>query len=550
MFEKLKSLFGKRPEQSAPPAPASAPAPSQARPSAPSPAPSPAKPGASAAPIASVPAGETIALPLKSILNHLSPELQAFASRKPSAQDNVNAPLNRVLEQLAKGNVRFTFGELKQMSPAGIFSGGDEHDQTLIVFPLQDVLAKVNPSHLKLRPGQSRIDVPDDIKPVFGKDGKPSEPQEASAPTPAAAAPAPAPTAPPAPKPAAAAPAPFTPITPLAPAPAPKPPAPAPPPAVPLPPPPAQPIKPMAPLPDPAKLMPKPAAAAPIAQPPGEAGRLVVSFESFFASIPEVIRNDFGGQCPAGVGFYIPVEIVDPMMKKGKVVFPWSELRGWSRPAIDASVGAIHAGTPVEIPLKIVIPQFMAARKPAAGPQKTVSVAENIPDVFAAKIAATAAPAAPAAAPAAPAPAAPAPAPAPVASAPAPAAPRSNLLGEIFGQPAKQDWSHAEIAQNTAKLPGVAGAIIAMPDGLKVASQLPPEISADGFAGFMPAIFSRVGQYTKDLSLGETTQIKVQMGAKPLYIFKTAKLFFAVLGRAGEAVPEAKLEKIATQLDQ
>jgi len=46
-------------------------------------------------------------------------------------------------------------------------------------------------------------------------------------------------------------------------------------------------------------------------------------------------------------------------------------------------------------------------------------------------------------------------------------------LAELFGQPDKRNWTPNEIVKNTAKLPGVAGALIALQDGLLVAKGNP-----------------------------------------------------------------------------
>ena len=140
------------------------------------------------------------------------------------------------------------------------------------------------------------------------------------------------------------------------------------------------------------------------------------------------------------------------------------------------------------------------------------------------------------------------PAPAPPKPAPAAAPAEPATLGEIFGQPDKKNWTPAEVIPRTASLPGVAGALLAMQDGLLVNSQLPPNLRGETMAAFLPQVFGRLNQYTKEIQLGEPSSIEVRVGGVPFAIFKSGNIYFAVLGRAGESLPEAQLQIIATQL--
>lgn len=266
---------------------------------------------------------------------------------------------------------------------------------------------------------------------------------------------------------------------------------------------------------------------------------MILPFAAVLPGLPDPLKGELAGLAEASLA--LKVGELEPMMKKGRVSFPWKQLRPLIVPAPAATLGAAHDETAVDVPLKLVIPHFMAGRKPAPA-QKQVTVDQSIPDVFAGKTAAPAAPPAPALTPAPAAQAAP---PAPAAPAPAP-----SKLGQIFGQPAKAAWTPVEIVQATAKLSGVAGALIATPDGLGVASQLPPGLSGDAMSGFLPEIFNRINQYTKDLKLGETNSISVQVGKQPLEIRRTGKLYFAALGQAGQSLPSEKLSAIAIELEQ
>ncbi len=256
--------------------------------------------------------------------------------------------------------------------------------------------------------------------------------------------------------------------------------------------------------------------------------------DTVFASWPEDLKGELTKHNASTLSLTLPLDQVEPMMRKGKILFTWSQLRAWTTPALPSSVGANRDGDNLELPLKIIIPLFMAARKPGASPQqKTIAVDQNIPDVFAGKSPAAAA----AAAPAAPAPvaaaapvAAPAPAPAPVAATPAPATGPADLVAKV------------------ATFANVSGVVLASPEGLKVAAQLPPEFNADAFAGFVVAMFSRMNQFTGDLKLGEPQVVSVQTNSRNLVIIKSGRTFLAVIGKPDASLAIDDLKKLAATL--
>ena len=121
-------------------------------------------------------------------------------------------------------------------------------------------------------------------------------------------------------------------------------------------------------------------------------------------------------------------------------------------------------------------------------------------------------------------------------------------FGEIFGQPEKKHWTLAEVTQKTATLRGVAGAVLGSMDGLLVAGTWPNDVKGDAVAAFLPQIFSRLLHFTKELKLDEPSNVTLMIGNVPLQIFKAGTSFFTVIGRAGENLPKAQLNAIATRL--
>jgi predicted regulator of Ras-like GTPase activity (Roadblock/LC7/MglB family) len=107
-----------------------------------------------------------------------------------------------------------------------------------------------------------------------------------------------------------------------------------------------------------------------------------------------------------------------------------------------------------------------------------------------------------------------------------------------------------EIVTRAMALPGVAGAVVALYDGLLIAGQVPPDSDADTLAAFLPQIFARTGQSTKELHMGELNNLSFTVGNVSWKIFRVSAVYLAVFGRAGEALPAAPLAALAGQLDR
>jgi len=96
----------------------------------------------------------------------------------------------------------------------------------------------------------------------------------------------------------------------------------------------------------------------------------------------------------------------------------------------------------------------------------------------------------------------------------------------------------------------VDGALIALPDGLLVASHIPSSMNADTIAAFLPQIFAKVSQCTRELRLGELNNLNFTVGNIPWKIFRVGSIYFAAFGRPGEAMPTGQLAGIAAELDR
>jgi predicted regulator of Ras-like GTPase activity (Roadblock/LC7/MglB family) len=413
----------------------------------------------------------------------------------PTAQVTGSFPLpvSSALKQLPTGVVRVRFAQIRQAAPSGTFGPDTSLDDTLVELPLSKIIAAMNPALMARRAGQSRVEVPADVSGVFGPKSTHIAPTPVTAPLPA-------------------------PIPPLVSAP-------------------VAPFRAPAPIP---ALVPA-AASIPIVSAPMALGDgVTVKLSSIYEMWPEPVRQEISQSRWNEASVSLPMNRLEAAMKTGRVTFPWGDLSQW----LDApppSAPSPNRETYVELPLKVIAPLFLSHRK-SPGAQTKLVVAENLPDVF--NIAGqTAAPTIPVP----PAPLAPVALPVPPPT-PAPLLPPASVLGDIFGQPTKKDWSPAEIAQKVGSLPGVVGSLIAMSDGLLVAGQLPAPLKSETMAAFLPQLFGRLAHYSTEIQLGQLNAVTLQAGTVPCIIFKTGTTYLAVLGKSGEPLPGLQLQRIAAEL--
>jgi predicted regulator of Ras-like GTPase activity (Roadblock/LC7/MglB family) len=83
-----------------------------------------------------------------------------------------------------------------------------------------------------------------------------------------------------------------------------------------------------------------------------------------------------------------------------------------------------------------------------------------------------------------------------------------------------------------------------------VASRIPAELNGDTLAAFLPQIFSKVSQCTKELRMGDLNNLNFTVGNVPWKIFRVNAIFFAAFGRVAEALPTAQLAALAAELDR
>jgi predicted regulator of Ras-like GTPase activity (Roadblock/LC7/MglB family) len=285
------------------------------------------------------------------------------------------------------------------------------------------------------------------------------------------------------------------------------------------------------------------------------AASLVASGETMSVSLslitpgwPEAILQEIQQHNLSKARIELPIEVVEAKLRTGKADFAWQQLATWILGCPAAVLGSPHGATTLSLPLSVVAPMFLKKRGGAAPQRQPVSDL-GIPDVFATPgkpaAAETGSPAPVATAPAP----VPSPAPAPAPATPAPRKPAANLA-ELFGEPGKKSWTPKELVQGVKRLPGVAGSLIALQDGLLVAHSMPADWKTEAMAAFLPQIFGRINQYGKELNTGDAKAVAITTEAGTLQVYLAGIVYLAALGEPGASLPLGDLQLVAGELSR
>ncbi len=530
-------------------------------------------------------------------------DMRAKLAGGPAVGKTVQIPAETVITQLAFGMVKISFGELRRLAPGMFVNSGGELDGKPVNLPLAEILPRVHPTLLARRAAK-KVEVAAEIVGPFAERGKGFT--FTTQPLKAPAAPPPPPEDP-APEPAR----PIALVPPVAPRQVAPPASPNFPPRSITPassghsngnghvqPPsqfPSRSVTPAAPgsvhengngngnghglpmppslrliptngngnggsngtsVPPAAKLpvapVPMPAVSAPRAMPPPT---IFVSLGDLCEHWPEALKNEVLSSPLANANVPLDGSIILPGLKRGRVTMTWKQLRVLAQPSSAASP---QDNLELELPLKVIAPLFLAAQKNSAKSQSKVAVSTEIPDLFFGFPQSSAVPMAPTA-PILP----------PLPKPPEQKSQDTNYYvwgekGEVpqsdeaalrRGEVPQTDFmsrqAHPkEVVLRAATLPGVAGAVVAMQDGLRVASQVPAELNPDTLAAFLPQIFDRLNQSTRELRMGALNNINFTVGNVPWKIFRVNAVYFAAFGQAGEQLPSAQLAQLAAELDR
>jgi len=294
-----------------------------------------------------------------------------------------------------------------------------------------------------------------------------------------------------------------------------------------------------------------PAAPAPAAA-PQDGPKLPVPLAKIADSLPAEVRREITDVDVNATTMQLLMSQVELGLKTGKVLFTWNDMASSMEPPLPRPPSRSAGDLLVELPLRIMAPIFMAHHRANAN-QRKADVDETIPDLFgngvapapSSEVKKTVSSPVPAAAPATSAQRA------TTLSAPKPsvAQPEGPSLESIVGPEAKR-LAPKQIVANAAKLPGVTGALLAMSDGLPVTSALPATVKVDAVAAFLPQMFGRMSQYTKELELGALRHLTLSVEGGCWVIFKQQNIYFAACGKSGEAMPFNLLAQVAAELSK
>jgi len=548
---------------------------------------------------------DELQLPLQSILAAMPMDLRAKVMQAPPAGMMIAVPLEKILTQLAFGSVKIAFGELRKAAPGVFVNSGGEQDHKPVMLPLNEILTRLNPALLSRRSAQKQVEVTEDITGPFGAGGEGAKISVAAKPTPSTAIPPLRTTVPPSfsfaargitPAPSATTPPPPRQFMPHVPTPATGAATPPPRPFMPHAPTPGTTFvmprsngapKPVAPIPSPAPQIPvEPVEPAAISTP---LATISAPLAALSENWPEGLRLEIRQSNLADAQVLLPANLIEPALKRGRVTFTWRNLRPLIQPTPPPA--SVHDGIELELPLNVIAPLFFARQKTAPRPQAVKPPPAEIPNLFFGfPQPETPQPKPPPARMPDPQPEPPArmpdpqpkplarmpelppirPASKPVDAKPVDAklsdtnyyiwsdtaeAPRVDETEYKRAQRPATDFSSRyttpnEVVVRAMELPGVAGALVALPDGLKVASQIPSDFNADTLAAFLPQIFDRVSQSTKELRMGALNNFNFTVGNVPWKIFRVNAVYFAAFGRAGEALPTVQLAALAAELDR
>ena len=478
------------------------------------------------------PSENEIEIPLAAIVSAMPMELRAKIMSAPPSDAVIRLQTDAIISQLGFGSVKISFGELRRLAPGLVANSGGEYDSRPVSLPLPEILARINPALLARRPG-SIVSAADDIVGPFAERGRginfTANPTKAPAPPDSFRKTQTTPTVAPQKfdaKPVAISP----PIT----------------------------FNPRAITPEPST--PSPASSADNSRFHPEAtietSRFVqaktpgifVSLSLLVENWPLILKQEILQSPFAGANVALPEELVESGLKRGRVTMLWKQLRTLAAPDSPASP---NDAVEVQLPLKIVAPLFLGSKKNLLPAQAKVIVKTDIPDLFFGfpqPAAATAIPRLP------------------MLPKPQPGAPDTNYFVPAVHSQAAATEIHSEenvhtdfssrqatpkeVVARALALPGVAGAVVALPDGLRVASEVPAELNPDTLAAFLPQIFERVNQSTRELRMGTLNNVSFTVGDVPWKIFRVRSVYFAAFGRIGESLPSAQLVQLAAEIDR
>jgi hypothetical protein len=97
-------------------------------------------------------------------------------------------------------------------------------------------------------------------------------------------------------------------------------------------------------------------------------------------SWPEALQQEIELLDLMGAEVALPIHLVEPALKRGRVIFSWRYMRSWIKSA--AVAVSAHDDLELELPLKVLAPLFFTQKNGSGKVQKKTAVSAEIPNLF------------------------------------------------------------------------------------------------------------------------------------------------------------------------
>jgi hypothetical protein len=233
---------------------------------------------------------------------------------------------------------------------------------------------------------------------------------------------------------------------------------------------------------------------------------LVLGLTMLAESWPDGIRKEIVHLNLVEAKVTLPTDVVEQGLKQGKLAFSWKTIRSWVKNT-PMPPNSVQDGVILELPLKVVAPLFLTRKREGAKDQQKVNVHTDIPNLFFGF-----------------------PQPESTVAGPVTKPVDTNYYvwddtsdtAHINADEAKHNGPGTrlinrcatpnEVVSRAAALDGVAGALVALPDGLMVASRLSGDLNGDTLAAFFFFFFGKVTQCSKVLRMGVLNNLIFSVG--------------------------------------
>ena len=299
---------------------------------------------------------------------------------------------------------------------------------------------------------------------------------------------------------------------------------------------------------------------------PDDSSVLVLSLDAIAQGWPDSVRIEIDGLNGVNPKVAMPTEIAEQALKRGRLAFSWKTVRSWIRPVVPPAVSP-HDNLTLELPLIAVAPLFLARKRGRHRASLGATIDDAIPNLFPEPSKQ-------------PPPAetqtqpnagivwwnpdqedrSPADSPAnatlqeevttpPIAAPPMlNTSPAEVVIGN--GNAAEQRSTPDGVVSRCTQLKGITGALIASSEGFVVADQLPAGMNPATVAAFVPQIFRKMSQSTRELRVGELSSVSLSFDNRSWQIFQSRDMFLAVIGATGELVSAAIVAELVSDLER